>query len=811
MQDARAKTPSSSAPACPACRKALDPLRAGEVSILDGRFTYFCDKICKAAFYEANVSSRVTADALTHSPPVVAPAPRPPVGSADDVPISDVRARDARRAERDDAPLEAPTTLRSIVPSAPVVAAPLPAASDVDEPREDEPSDDEPSVDEPSDSVATDDATSSGDEAEDTSSASEAHEEEALETAPVRPSPPAARPPARDLLAYAGIGAGILAGAVAVVGPSGEGARLPLAALAAAGFVVRAPRALRDPALPHAALSIGAPLVALLAAVVARVAEAPHAPGLASFAGLAAAASLVGVVLVERTFVPLAAERARIAKALDVPVRVVSRAGGEIDLTPAAEVKAGEEVVVEAGDVVGVDGVVTAGEAAVLPWLDATHEVTRREGEAVVAGARVVRGSLRLMTTWAANDRAWFRAATATAYRFDVKAPLARGARVVLERVSLAAAVLLGAAFLVTDASGVEAVAAAAAATLAFSAFGVIAAVATHHARAQIDALAHGVAFKDPAAFHQAGATDVAVLCARGTVLLGEPEIVALETLGALDEETVLSLAAGAETVSTHPFASAVVRAARARGVTIENVRNANEHAGLGVTALSAAGEPLAVGSRALLLQERVSVALADARISELEAQGRSVLLVALNDKLVGIVALQDGLRAGARAAVQKLHDARIEPVLLSGEARETCETIARALDIDHIRPEVLPPDRGAEVRALGEGGHVVAVLGQPRTDDAALGAADVSIALGAAGSTPGEWSAGLASEDVRDAALALCLARVARERSRVALIVGLAPSVLAVLAVAFALAPLSVVPLACLVGTFVALSHARR
>ncbi len=204
-----------------------------------------------------------------------------------------------------------------------------------------------------------------------------------------------------------------------------------------------------------------------------------------------------------------------------------------------------------------------------------------------------------------------------------------------------------------------------------------------------------------------------------------------------------------------------------------------------------------------------MSVAAADARVTELEAQGRSVLLVALAGKLVGLVALQDGLRPGARAAVQRLLDARIEPVLLSGEARETCETIARALDIDHVRPEVLPTERGAEVRALGEGGHVVAVLGHPANDDGALGAADVAIAMSAAGSTPGEWTVQLASDDVRDAALAITLARATREKARVALVSGLVPPAAALLAVGFGFAPLVVAPLAAALGTVIA-SRAR-
>jgi P-type E1-E2 ATPase len=239
-------------------------------------------------------------------------------------------------------------------------------------------------------------------------------------------------------------------------------------------------------------------------------------------------------------------------------------------------------------------------------------------------------------------------------------------------------------------------------------------------------------------------------------------------------------------------------------------VRNATVHAGLGVTALSASGERLVVGGRALLLQEKVSVAVADARVSELEAQGRSVLLVALAGKLVGLLALQDGLRPGARAAVQRLHDARIEPVLLSGEARETCETIGRALDIDHVRPEVLPADRGAEVRALREGGNVVAVLGHPASDDGALGAADVSVAMCAAGATPGEWTVALASDDVRDAALALSIASATRDRARGALALGLVPCGLALLGIGFGLAPFVVAPAAVVIGTVLAIARAR-
>jgi P-type Cu+ transporter len=272
----------------------------------------------------------------------------------------------------------------------------------------------------------------------------------------------------------------------------------------------------------------------------------------------------------------------------------------------------------------------------------------------------------------------------------------------------------------------------------------------------------------------------------------------------------VLGFAAGAETGSTHPFAIAILRAARARGVAPDHVRNTNTLSGLGVTAIASSGERLVVGGRAIMLSQKIGGAVAEARVSKLQAQGRSVLLVALGDRIVGLIALQDGLRPGARAAVQKLLDAGIEPVLLSGESRETCETLGRALDIDHVRPEVPPGDRRAEVLALGEGGSIVSVVGHPTDDDQALGAADVAVAMGAAGATPGEWAVALASDDVSHAADALVIPRRAHGQAKVASALALVPGIFALLAIAFGAAPLALAPVASLLGALAAALYLR-
>jgi len=456
--------------------------------------------------------------------------------------------------------------------------------------------------------------------------------------------------------------------------------------------------------------------------------------------------------------------------------------------------------------VVPVDGVVSSGEAVVSPWLDAEADVPKREGSPLVAGARVLSGSVRVMATWTADDRAFAKLLVSPRAR---AAPLVQLAALLDGRAVAPLGVLVGGIAFANGAKPIESIACGAAALAAFATPVASFAVALLHARGHLRALQHGIVHRDGKSFDRAGRAQIAVVCARGTVLLGEPEIVAIEAVGSNEASAVLALASAVATGSTHPFAAAILRAARARNVRPENVRNPL-HAGSGATAIDAQGERIVLGRRAFLLGEKVSVAVADETVREHEAQGRSVLLVARGGKVVGLVALQDGLRAGARAAIQKLHDAHMEPVLLSGEARETCEAIARALDIEHVRPEVDGPDRGGEVRALAEGGEIVAVLGHPSADDSALGAADVSVALDAAGASPGEWAVALASDDVRYAAEALTIPRAVRERSIRAMIVALGPGVLVSLGLAFQLVPTWAAPLAAALTASLALLYAK-
>jgi P-type E1-E2 ATPase len=436
---------------------------------------------------------------------------------------------------------------------------------------------------------------------------------------------------------------------------------------------------------------------------------------------------------------------------------------GQPMVTSADELRPGQEVVIATGDVVPVDAVISAGSARVRPWMNADHSKLCREGDPVLAGAQVLEGTARAVVTWTGQDRALLRLLVAPGAAAETHGTLSRWSRVIATRWSWLTA--LGALALLT-AAGLPwehtfAIALLAQLWLANPVSATLAALELR--KVALSAARNGIAFHDATVLDRAGSVSIAVFCSRGTLLLATPELVAVEGVGRTSSDEVFQLAAGALGSVSHPNAQALYRAAQARSIIADAVRNHDHLPGLGVTAVSSAGQSLVVGNRTLMLKQKISIASAEQRLVELEGNGLSVLLVALDQHLVGFVALQDGVRRGARAAIAALHTVHIEPVMLSGDARETCEAVGKSIGIDHIRPEVLPAERANEIKRLTDAGAVVAVIGKSPADLSALNAADVSIALGAAGSTVPGIDIALGSDELQAAARALTLARHAK------------------------------------------------
>ncbi|HLV67417.1 MAG TPA: HAD family hydrolase [Polyangiaceae bacterium] len=602
------------------------------------------------------------------------------------------------------------------------------------------------------------------------------------------------------LLVLSAVG-GSLAIALALAGGSRAAltARLVLCAVSAAALVTESWMGARDETEPRLPTLLAAPLGALLVASVAYATRHDHVGVAITLAALIVATTAAALVFVRRGRRPSDLERAAMYAELDQPTHRIH--GEDVLEARASDLRPGEEIVLEAGETLPVDATITAGAGLVLPWLGATARVERREGDVLVAGARLLEGRLRLVVNWAGHDRAWARLSLDPLRRADLHTALARSGRLIAERVAPfgSAAALLSGLAAELEPLDLSLLVVAVHAALTHPALVMLPGLSV--ARAIHDGLRRGVAFQSAEAFDRAGKVTMLTFCARGTLLLGEPEVATIETFAGQTPEQVLALVAGVESGAQHALATSVLRAARARNIRPDGVRSPTVLPGLGTTAVASNGQTLIVGSRGLMLREHVSVAAAERRITELEAMGRTVLLVALGGRLIGILGFQDGLRPGARAAVQHVLDVGVEPVLLSGDARETCEALGRALAVEHVRPEVPPPERGDEIRRLSDGGAVTAVVGHSPADDSALSAADVSIALSSAGSTSSEWSVQLASDDVRDAAYAIRLAHDTRREARVSLWLCLVPGAIASLLATLGLASPVLGPIAAAFG----------
>lgn len=753
LLDPRASSKLAGTVPCGRCRSPVDPLRAERVAIFDDRFYYFCSAECRAKYQPARRD--------------VLPTPRPSMPSVERRSSAQIRLERVHVDEHH-------ATKRALL-----------AVGDelIEDPQKQSPELLETNAVEPA-----------------LDWSHEPPAPEVVQSAALSPSDFGT-----PLLLVALIG-GVLAIALLLTGETGAilTSRLFVAWIALGALAAYCATTRRDPAILHPAFLLAGPTASLLLATTARIVSPAELGQLLNLSGAALTTTAVSLGWARRARAGIEAERRIIAQSLDVGAsRVV---GEDVSQVSARDLRSGEEVVVGEGEVVPADGTIVAGSAELNPWALASETVTRGEGEHLVAGATVRRGRIRMVVSWTGNDRAWARLALDERRRADLHANTARLGRLIAERGAPIAALACALLTFASDLSSWQIIASAIATQCTLATVVLAEIGAWWVSRSVHVAQRRGIALRAPEAIDQASRVTAAVFCARGTILLGEPEVASIDPFGSLNSERVLELVAGAYNGVAHPTAAAVLRAARQRGLRPDAVRSPTYRPGLGVAAIASDGQTLVAGSRGLMLREHVSVALAEEKIGRLEAMGQTVLLAAVGGRLVGVLGLQDGLRPGARAAVQHLLDVSIEPILLSGDTRETCEALGRALDIDHVRAEVLPTDRGDEIRRLGDGGAITAVIGRSPADDSALANADVSVSLGTAGSGSSEWQIQLATDDTRDAAFALHLAHRCRLETRIGLALTAGTGGLGSLLVAFAMLPLALAPCFAFLGTAAAI-----
>ncbi len=221
----------------------------------------------------------------------------------------------------------------------------------------------------------------------------------------------------------------------------------------------------------------------------------------------------------------------------------------------------------------------------------------------------------------------------------------------------------------------------------------------------------------------------------------------------------VLRLAAAADAQSEHPLAAAVIDAAKQRRLDLEPTSQFEAIAGQGAVA-TIGGRTVLVGNRKLLERKGIRLGL-DRDAERLRADAKTAVYVAVDGRMLGLIAVADRIRPTDQAAISALHRLGIRVLLLTGDSRATAEAVAKTVGLDEVRAEVLPGDKAAEVERLEESGRRVAMVGDGVNDAPALAAASVGIAIGA-GTDVAIETAGviLMKDDPADVPDALVLAR---------------------------------------------------
>jgi len=238
-----------------------------------------------------------------------------------------------------------------------------------------------------------------------------------------------------------------------------------------------------------------------------------------------------------------------------------------------------------------------------------------------------------------------------------------------------------------------------------------------------------GVLVRNGEALQRAGQLTTVVLDKTGTVTEGRPAVTELIAIDG-DEQGLLSVAASLEAGSEHPLAEAIVTGAKQRNLELAKVQNFTAIAGQGVQG-DVAGQRLLLGNQKLMADMQIDISAYLDQVQHLARQGQTPMFVAVDGRYRGIVAVADPIKPDSKQAIERLHQAGLRVVMLTGDNRATAEAVARQVGVDEVLAEVLPGDKAGKVAGLQAHGEVVAMVGDGINDAPALARADVGFAIG--------------------------------------------------------------------------------
>ena len=404
---------------------------------------------------------------------------------------------------------------------------------------------------------------------------------------------------------------------------------------------------------------------------------------------------------------------------------------GQEYTVPVSEVKAGDVLRILPGETVPVDGTVLRGETSVdqSVMTGESLPVDKAPGDEVFSGTVNRYGSIDITASRVGEDSSLSKLIRMVEAAEKNQAPTQRIADRWASWLVPVALLIAIAAWAVTGEiiRGVTVM-------VVFCPCALVLATPTAIMAAIGQATKHGVVVKSGEALEKLGKADTMAFDKTGTLTCGSLEVCDVLPLGSLDERELLRLAASAERRSEHPLGQAIAQKAKAEGLPLEETEDFRMAAGKGVTA-TIQGIVYHLGSEKFLRENGVSPnEETRARLDGLRSEGKAAVIVADEERVLGIIALSDTLRPEAGEAIQKLHRLGVLAVLLTGDHETAARHLAARLGIGEVCAELMPEEKVEKIRALQRSGPVC-MVGDGVNDAPALKTADVGIAMGAMGS----------------------------------------------------------------------------
>ncbi|MCU6711525.1 heavy metal translocating P-type ATPase [Paenibacillus sp. J5C_2022] len=239
-----------------------------------------------------------------------------------------------------------------------------------------------------------------------------------------------------------------------------------------------------------------------------------------------------------------------------------------------------------------------------------------------------------------------------------------------------------------------------------------------------------GILFKGGEYLEQTQSIDTVVVDKTGTVTHGKPVLTDVVLADGQEEEKFLSLIGAAEKQSEHPLAEAIVQGIQEKGIELANVQYFEAVPGYGVQA-TVSSQAVVIGTRKLMQQYGIEVSPVLATMEQLESDGKTAMLAAIDGKYAGLVAVADTVKETSREAVRRLHEMGIKVIMMTGDNERTAQAIGKEVGIDAVIAEVLPEGKAEEVKKLQDQGKKVAMVGDGINDAPALATADIGMAIG--------------------------------------------------------------------------------